>query len=67
MEVLDDKPRRLPLLAAWQGIEVVRLSGATNMLDRPVVVRIAGELGFPEAARWFETHPKGQEQPFRSL
>jgi len=57
--VPDDKPRRLPLPAAWQGIEAVRLSGATNMLDRPLVVRIAGELGFPEAARWIETHPKG--------
>lgn len=42
----------------WQGIDAVRLSGLTNMLDRPEVVRIAGELGFPEAARWIETHPK---------
>ncbi|MBW1705054.1 MAG: DUF5049 domain-containing protein [Deltaproteobacteria bacterium] len=42
----------------WQGIDAVRLSGLTNMLDRPAVVRIARELGFPEAAWWIETHTK---------
>jgi len=59
-EVLKgDAPVRIPVPAAvWQGIDAVRQSGLTNMLDRPEVVRIAGELGFPEAARWIETHPK---------
>lgn len=28
------------------------------MLDRPVVARLAGELGWPDAARWIEKHPK---------
>ena len=28
------------------------------MLDRPVVARLAGELGWPDAARWIEEHPK---------
>lgn len=55
----DDAPVRISVPAAvWQGIDAVRLSGLTNMLDRPAVVRIAGELGFPEAARWVETHSK---------
>lgn len=40
------------------GILAVRRSGLTNMLDQPVVARIAGELGFPDAARWIEAHPK---------
>ena len=59
-EVLeDDAPVRIPVPAVvWQGIEAVRLSGLTNMLDRPEVVRIARELDFTEAAGWIEAHPK---------
>ena len=58
-EVQDDKPARIAIPAlVWQGIDAVRLSGLTNMLDRPVVVRLAGELGYPDAARWIEEHPK---------
>jgi len=41
------------------GLEAVRRSGLTNMLDRPVVARLAEELGFDEAARWVEAHKKG--------
>ena len=55
----NDAPVRIPVPAVvWQGIDAVRLSGLTNMLDRPAIVRIAGELGFHEAARWIEAHPK---------
>lgn len=55
----DDAPVRIPLPAlVWQGIDAVRLSGLTNMLDRPEVVRIARELDFSEAAGWIEAHPK---------
>jgi hypothetical protein len=59
-EVLeDDAPVRIPVPAVvWQGIDAVRLSGLTNMLDRPEVVRIARELNFSEAAGWIEAHPK---------
>jgi hypothetical protein len=58
-EVQDDKPARIPISAlVWQGIDAVQLSGLTNMLDRPVVARLAGELGYPDAARWIEEHPK---------
>jgi hypothetical protein len=28
------------------------------MLDRPAVVRLAGELGYPDAARWIKEHRK---------
>jgi hypothetical protein len=40
------------------GLEVVRQSGLTNMLDRPVVARLAEEMGFEDAARWIEAHRK---------
>jgi hypothetical protein len=36
----------------FEGIEAVRRSGATNMLDRPRVAEIAEELGFEASARW---------------
>jgi hypothetical protein len=58
-EVQDDKPARIPIPAlVWQGIDAVRLSGQTNMLDRPVVARLAGKLGWSDAARWIAEHPK---------
>lgn len=37
------------------GLEAVRRSGLTNMLDRPVVAELAEEFGFGEAARWIRT------------
>jgi len=37
-----------------EGIEAVRQSGRTNMLDRPAVAAIALELGFVDAAFWIE-------------
>ncbi|WP_246041620.1 DUF5049 domain-containing protein [Desulfoglaeba alkanexedens] len=59
-EVLeDDAPVRIPVPAlVWQGVDAVRLSGLTNMLDRPEVVRIARKLDFTEAAGWIDAHPK---------
>jgi hypothetical protein len=36
----------------FEGLEAVRLSGLTNMLDRPRVAEIAEEMGFLEAALW---------------
>ena len=38
------------------GLEAVRQSGLTNMLDHPAVARLARELGFEEAALWVEDH-----------
>jgi hypothetical protein len=40
----------------FEGIEAVRLSGLTNMLDRPVVARIAEEMGYEESVRWVREH-----------
>lgn len=34
------------------GLEAVRRSGLTNMLDRPRVAEIAEEMGFETCARW---------------
>jgi hypothetical protein len=36
----------------YLGILAVRASGLTNMLDRPMVTRLARKLGFREAADW---------------
>ena len=61
----------------FEGIEAVRQSGLTNMLDRPTVARLAGEMGYEESARWiqryrdiyaraifqgFEVHEDGEEE-----
>ena len=45
--------------AVLDGLEAVRQSGLTNMLDRPVVAELAGEFGFEEAARWIKAHRRG--------
>ena len=37
-----------------KGIEAVRRSGRTNMLDRPAVAAIALDLGHVEAAFWLD-------------
>ncbi len=42
--------------AVRQGLEAVRESGLTNMLDRPAVIKIAELLGFHETAMWVEAH-----------
>lgn len=40
--------------AVFDGLEYIRRSGATNMLDRSVVLTLAREWGFPETAEWIE-------------
>ena len=37
---------------ALAGLEAVRLSGKTNMLDAPRVIELAFEMGHAEAAFW---------------
>ena len=44
--------------AVLDGLEAVRKSGLTNMLDRPVVAELASEFGFEKAARWINAHRK---------
>lgn len=38
----------------FEGLEFIRQSGATNMLDRPVVLELAREWGFDATADWIE-------------
>ena len=38
--------------AIFEGIEAVRLSGLTNMLDRAAVIEIAEAMGHEASARW---------------
>ena len=38
----------------FEGLEFIRQSGATNMLDRPMVLEMAREFGFEETADWIE-------------
>jgi hypothetical protein len=49
-----DTPReRVPVSSVvFEGIEAVRLSGRTNMLDRPCVADLAEAMGFEASARW---------------
>jgi hypothetical protein len=49
--ILGDGPVRIPP-EVFEGLEAVRRSGLTNMLDRPRVAELAEILGFEEAAEW---------------
>lgn len=40
------------------GLEAVRASGATNMLDRPRVIELLDQLGFDQAAVWVTENKK---------
>lgn len=40
----------------FEGIEAVRQSGLTNMLDRPAVAEIAEAMGFEASACWVREH-----------
>ena len=56
--------------SVFEGIEAVRRSGKTNMLDRPAAAAIALELGHVDAAIWltdrdnFKTYAQGIFQGF---
>jgi hypothetical protein len=39
-----------------EGLEAVRLSGLTNMLDRPRVAQVAAAMGYDACARWVREH-----------
>jgi hypothetical protein len=40
------------------GLMAVRDSGLTNMMDRPMVARLAARMGFEATAVWVRTHTK---------
>lgn len=49
----EDRPARVAVpRAVYDGLEAVRRSGLTNMLDRPRVAELAEEMGFEGAAAW---------------
>jgi hypothetical protein len=54
-----------------EGIEAVRRSGLTNMLDRPVVAELAEAMGFEAAARWVrenrDLYARGVFQGFEAV
>lgn len=39
----------------FEGLEFIRQSGATNMLDRPTVLQLAREWEFDATADWIES------------
>ena len=45
-----------------EGLEAVRRSGRTNMLDRNAVIAIAMEMGFVDAAFWADEHRREYAQ-----
>ncbi len=65
-QVLEEKPVSLSGQLApvpvpekvFRVIDSIRRSGITNMLDRPMVQRIARELGFEDEAMWLDTNKK---------
>ena len=52
-----DNASRIPIPAdVLKGLEAVRLSGKTNMLDIPMVVKLALDMGHPQTALWVREH-----------
>jgi hypothetical protein len=53
------------------GIEAVRATGDTDMLDWPVVAEISERLGFPDTARWVRensrTYARGVFKGFKEV
>jgi len=39
-----------------EGLEAVRLSGKTNMLDVSMVMKLALDMGHPQTALWMREH-----------
>lgn len=42
--------------AVLEGLETIRLSGYTNMFDRPRVIELAEMMGYDETAEWVRDH-----------
>lgn len=45
--------------AIFDGLELIRQSGVTNVLDRPVVLQLAREWELDETADWIESVTTG--------
>ena len=65
-EALEEKPSEPPEPntpvpipeRVYRVIDGIRRSGITNMLDRPVVARLAREMGFESEAVWIDANKK---------
>lgn len=56
MERPPETNDRVPISrAVFEGLEFIRRSGATNMLDRPIVLHLARAWNFNETADWIES------------
>lgn len=51
-------PENSPAVSRLEGLEAVRGSGQTNMLDLPKVQTIATRLGYLETVLWLEEHQR---------
>ncbi len=58
---MEKQPVRVPA-AVYEGLEVVRLSGGTNMLDRLRVIEIAEMMGYDETADWVRNHRRSYSE-----
>jgi hypothetical protein len=54
---MEKQPVPVPA-AVYEGLEAVRQSGVTNMLDRPRVIELAELWGYDETAAWLHEHRK---------
>lgn len=45
--------------SAYEGLQFIRRSGVTNMLDRPMVLNLAREWDLNETADWIESVDTG--------
>lgn len=55
MTTHDTGPVRVPP-EVMEGLEAVRRSGRTNMLDRPAVARIAAAMGYADTTLWIHAN-----------
>jgi hypothetical protein len=62
---MDKHPIRVPA-AVLRGLEAVRLTGATHMLDRPRVIQIAEMMGEDATAAWARAN-RGQFATYAQL
>jgi len=52
---MEKTPVSIPA-AVFEGLEAVRQSGLSNMLDRPRVIELAEMMGYDETAEWVRDH-----------
>jgi len=52
---MEKTPVSIPA-AVYEGLEAVRQSGLSNMLDRPRVIELAEMMGYDETAAWVRDH-----------